>query len=1006
MFLAISSGFKPLSSERCVVSLIAAFCLLAGGATRPLAAGTTNETGQYLLKNWTTADGLPDDTVRAIVESRDGYFWLGTAHGLARFDGVRFKVFNSANTPSFFSDDVYWMHEDQRGLLWVSTRRGLFRHQGGVFKVTTLGPNAPPEYYLHPAEDKAGRVWFHDAGRLIRWDGTNLATVPLTGGDPEFIYDICAAADGGLWLAGRSTLWRCHDGKLEPTRVSPPPHIITTAPDGQFWGLVGGRRLFKLSGEVWSEVADFGEERCGTVFAAPNGDVWVGAGSRNRAFRLRNGIQTEINQSDGLEGNRAIGFCEDRDGNIWLGMNGAGVYRLREPRLKLYNRKHGLQALSLASVGQDADGDIFVNVMGWTLHRFDGNSFTPITISTETEDYVGPTSLMPAHAGGLWAGTYSGTLARIVNGKVVERIGGQTGTRALFTDRNGELWRGTRMGGLEYFSGTNLTLYTTKDGLWLNGIHCLAQSQDGDMWVGTEDGLNRIHQGKISRLGTGDGLPHQFVTALAVDSRGTLWAATLGGGLAAWDGAKFRAVTTQHGLPDDTVTQLIEDDEQFMWVGTRAGLWRVATARLHELLAGKISVADGTLVGRNDGLPRPDSWTEYQPAAIKARDGRLWFCTRSGVVVIDPKRYSKPASPPVVRLEEISIDGVTVELGNSPTSLFQVPPGRHRLEIRFTGISPSEAELVRFRYRLAGYDADWVEAGLNRVASYSRVPPGRYEFYVHAANNDGVWSRARARIPVVVAPTFWQTTLFRALVVVGLLGMGPAFYFWRVRKFERRRAAQEAFARRLLESQEQERKRIAAELHDSLGQNLLVIKNRAALALAQQDQPGKMVAHVSEVSAMASAAIHEVRGIAQNLRPFQLDELGLTKSIASMARKLGDASPIEVVSQLDDVDGALPAEFEIHFYRVVQESLNNIVKHSQARRATIDLRRESGQLRLTITDDGRGFALESREQTVGLGLRNITERVRAMGGRITFHSRPAAGTRVEIELPARPRAVG
>jgi signal transduction histidine kinase len=233
------------------------------------------------------------------------------------------------------------------------------------------------------------------------------------------------------------------------------------------------------------------------------------------------------------------------------------------------------------------------------------------------------------------------------------------------------------------------------------------------------------------------------------------------------------------------------------------------------------------------------------------------------------------------------------------------------------------------------------------------------------------------------------------------LGSGPGFYLWRMRRLEDRRAAQEAFARKLIDSQERERKRIAAELHDSLGQNLLVIKNRAVLALAQRNQPEKMAAHVTEVSAMASAAIHEVREIAQNLRPFQLDELGLTKSIVAMARNLGDASQIEFQTELDDLDGALPPESEINFYRVVQECLNNIVKHSGATQAVIRSSKASRAIRLTLADNGCGFhvSLVAAGGNGGSGLGNITERARTMGGTVVFHSHPGKGTRVAIVVP-------
>lgn len=468
--------------------------------------------------------------------------------------------------------------------------------------------------------------------------------------------------------------------------------------------------------------------------------------------------------------------------------------------------------------------------------------------------------------------------------------------------------------------------------------------------------MNRIEGERITRFGAAEGLGHPFVSALCVDSRGTLWAGTLGGGLSAWNGRRFVTLTTHEGLPHDTVEQLLEDDFGHLWLGTRLGLMRVALTQLHDFIAGKTRVVTGTLIGRDEGLLRPNFWTEYQPASLKTRDGRLWFCTGSGLVEIDPRRFARSAAAPIVHIEEVAVDGsLKSEIGN-PKAEIVIAPGSERLEVRYTGISPSEPEQVRFRYRLAGYDRDWVEAGRTRFASYSKLPPGRYTFEVKAANNDGVWNETRAALAFVVQPTFWQTRWFRGALAV--LGLGAIFavHRWRIARLERRRAAQEVFSRKLIDSQEQERQRIAAELHDSLGQNLLVIKNRAALALAQQAHPEKMAAQVQEVSAMASAAVREVRAIAQNLRPFQIDELGLTKAIRAMTQTMGDASGIEFTADFDDVDHALPPEFEISFYRTVQECLSNVVKHSQARTATLTLRRAADALHLSVSDDGRGFA--------------------------------------------------
>ncbi len=963
---------------------------------------TPDSPDDYLIKNWTTGDGLPENTVRAIVETRDGYLWVGTANGLARFDGVRFTRFDSANTPALLSADIFALQEDPQGGLWINTRRGTVRYADGRFETMRRLGDGPQVALRNLAVDTEGHFWMHTTDALVCWNGVRLEPIALPNG-PDGIIRLCAAREGGLWLAARNGLWRYRDGSTVKVEVSPVPELLTTSRDGTLWGLVGERRLFALRDGIWSEEADLGSEPCTSLYCAPSGDVWIGSYIGNRAFRFRAGQLVEIDERQGLEGNRAIVFREDREGNLWLGMNGAGLYRLRERRLQLFRRGDGLKNLSLSSICQDATGTVMVNVMGQTLHRFANGRFEPVAVATTGEPYEYPTALMPAQAGGVWAGTFFGSLPRIMQERVVESVGSDSGTRALFIDRDGDLWRGTRTGGVEHFWGTNVTRFTTNEGLSFDNVYCLAQDHSGAIWAGTEEGLNRIEGKRVTCFGKAEGLGHHFISALCVDSRGTVWAGTLGGGLSGWNGSRFVTLTTREGLADDAVQQLLEDDCGQLWIGTRAGLMRVALDHLHEFLAGRLRVIAGTLVGRNEGLPRPDCWTEYQPAGIKARDGRLWFCTSSGVVLIDPQRFATPAPPPIVHIEELTVNGQIVAESHGRPVAITVPAGGQRIEIHYTGLSPSSPELVRFRYRLIGYDHDWVDAGRNRSVNYTHLPPGRYEFHVTAANNDGVWNEAGVTAVLIVEPAVWQTTWFRGLLLVAFLGSGPAFYRWRVRRLEARRAAQETFAHRLIDSQEQERKRIAAELHDSLGQNLLVMKNLATLALTQQNQPDRMAAHLGEVSAMASTAIREVRHIAQNLRPFQLDELGLTQAIATMIRNLEDSSHIHFHTNLSNIDRALPAELEINLYRIVQECLNNVVKHSHAKAVFIHLRREAGGLKLTISDDGQGFdpAAVSRSTEGGFGLSNITERAHALGGKVTFHSGRGEGTRVELVVPAR-----
>ncbi len=971
-------------------------CLVSGFALA-VATGLARTPDDFLVRNWSTVDGVPHNTVRALIQSRDGYLWMGTANGVARFDGVRFVVFNTVNTPGLPADDIFGLYEDRSGDLWLRTRQGVVRRHNGRFNLAPRQASGPTEGLFSFAEDADGQLWFLGIRGLARWDGEQIVSVPMPTGAPSALNHFCAAPDGGLWLTDRQGLWRFRDGRCELIPVSPPPDLIAAGRDGRVWGLHGSRGLFVLSNRQWSPVTALDGEPCETLYLAPNGDLWIGSRVRTVAFRVRDGTVNRVGFEQGLEGNRVIDFVRDSEGNVWLGANAGGLFRLRERRVRVYDRSDGLESLNTSSLVQLHDGALMVNVMGRTLHRFAGGRFEPMRLP----DYSDPTALARAQAGGVWAGLFSGNLRRIVDGREVERLGSANGTRALFTDREGRLWRGLRTTGIERFEGTNQTRFSTNEGLSFPNVYCFAQDRDGAVWAGTEKGLNRIVNDRVTRFGAAEGLGHGFISALCVDSRGTLWAGTLGGGLSAWNGTRFVTLNTREGLPSDTIEQVIEDDLGNLWLGTRVGLVRASLQQLHDCLGGRARVLTTTLLARNEGLERPNFWTEYQPATLKTTDGRLWFCTGSGLVEIDPRRFAAAAPPPVVQIEELALDGTPIPKTDPQWSELTLGPNPQRLEIRFTGLSPSNPELVRFRHRLEGYDADWVEAGHARAASYSKLPPGRYMFEVKAANNDGVWSERPATLPLVVRPAYWQTSWFRAaLLFLGLTAIYAA-HRARVSRMERRRAEQDIFARRLIDSQEQERKRIAAELHDSLGQNLLVIKNRAALALTQQAQPEKMLAQFRQVADMASAAVREVRDIAQNLRPFQIDELGLTKAIRAMARSLGDASNLTITTDLDDVDRSLPVEFEISLYRTVQESLNNVVKHAQAKSAHVTLRRSADTLHLSVSDDGRGFspAQAASPPAPGFGLKNIVERVRGMGGVCKIDSQPEAGTRIEIRIP-------
>ncbi len=950
---------------------------------------------EYLIRNWSTVDGLPDTTVRAITQDREGYLWVGTAGGIARFDGIRFRSFTTGNTPALVSDNVYDLAADASGRLWIATSHGLAVREHDEFRWydTPDGPGPNPVFGV--VADGAGQVWVQSRKRFLRHDGRRFQSMPVDPSAIQFILD----PSGGIWAGGPKGVERWNGTAFEPVPETASVDSMAVDRTGRIWMLRFPNDLSVLEAGKVRAVQSPGPGWFQALSALPSGDVWVGARVGSEAVRYRNGALHRVDAADGLHGARPICFFEDRAGNLWIGANRGGLFRLREPRLKLYRTGTDLPPGAVLSIAADAAGIIHVGIMGAGLLAFDGNRFQPLSVGDPRSPLFLATSVIGARQGGVWTGTQFGGLRRWTDQGLSGSTGRPAGTRVFLNDRSGRLWRGTFSSGLDCHEGGGIRTYTTTNGLSSDAITALVEGSEGSIWVGTEKGLSRILESRITRFSIADGLGHEWVRSLCVDSDGMLWVGTAGGGLSAWKDGRFVTLGVAHGLPNGRVDLILDDGQNNLWIGTPSGLTRLSLADLRQFVLGRVRVVHGTTFGAEDGLPVPQFGTGFHPAAMADANGKLWFCSDSGVVLIDPARFPDPAPAPKVHIEEVWADGSRLPSTVARDGV-ELPPGTERLEILFTGLELSAPDRVRFRYRLEPYDPDWVDGQNHRSARYSKLRPGTYRFRVDAANNDGTWSAPGDGLTVIVKPEVWQTPWFRGGIAA--TGIACTFLLYRVRSraHAQRRAVEESFTRQLIESQEIERSRIADELHDSLGHGLLVIKNRASLAVGQPPDSARLVAHLREVSTMATEAIREVRSIARNLRPFQLDELGLTKSIAAAIRNLADSSDIEFHVSMDPVDEALAPDARINFYRIVQECLNNVVKHSQARSATVGLRWNDHSLRLTVSDDGCGFRPPepSLLAAAGFGLGNIAQRARTLGGHATFESEPGRGTRVTVEV--------
>jgi len=693
-------------------------------------------------------------------------------------------------------------------------------------------------------------------------------------------------------------------------------------------------------------------------------------------------------------------IVEDRDGNLWLGTDGDGLFAVRKEVVKTYSEAQGLVARNVYPIIQARDGAIWIGAWAGGLSRFKDGTFTNYT----PRDGIAPAGVTALHEdrdGRLWIATNSGGLQTFHNGRfaAVERgvVPDGSVVKAIHQDRSGAIWLGTQYGVVRHQDGAS-KVFASKDGLAGDDVRVIVESRTpGRLWFGTYVGLTRWQDGALTRWTREDGLPATTIRAIYEDDDGILWIGTYDGGLLRFDGRRFTHVTTRDGLFSDGVFQVLEDRRGYLWMSSNRGISRVRKQELNELAAGSRRGIVAIAYGKGDGMLNVECNGGLWPAGVEARDGSLWFPTQDGVAVIDPGAVPSNPHPPPVVIESFLLDREPIVPVPSGQPL-RLAPGRSTFEIGYTSLSFINPEHVRFKYRLDGLDGDWVDASTRRTAYYSHVPPGHYTFTVIAANSDGVWNRDGSSLAIVVLPPYYRTWWFLSLMGAAAAALVVVTLKRREARLTSAHAAQQAFTHQLIASQEAERKRIAAELHDSLGQRLVVIKNLAVLASTAN--PDAARERVVEIASEAHHAIAEVREISQNLRPSELDRVGLTKALTGLVRKTRGASAIALTADVDPMDGVFAKDEEVNVYRVVQESLNNVLKHSGATRASLTVRRAGPHVQIAIEDNGRGF-LPSNDGSgavrhAGFGLIGIAERVSLLGGRSEIHSAPGQGTRIDI----------
>lgn len=976
-----------------------------------------NVTAQYRFDSWTTDNGLPQNGVRSIAQTPDGYLWFTTLDGLVRFDGIKFTVFNKSNTKGIINNRFWFLQSFADGSVWAATDSGdLTIYRDNQF--TSFSAEEVPDSQIigiHPDQNGEPLI---ETGKKFIYLRDGKFVIGKTVEKRETPIHIIKGNSSGKWkITPTETIYE-KDGKTEIYSLKLDSFSsynlnFYEEKSGGLWASEVGKLYFLKDGKIteYNEkdgvpqntlAHSFWEESDGSLWFATGNFSFSGVG----LVRFKDGRFNRFGLQQGLSNNRIFYVFKDREGTIWLATD-KGLNRLRRQIIKPFSVKDGLINNETYPILKASDDTVYIGtVEGLSIYR-DGKFVNQMFYCRQALlSKASIQSLWEDAKGRVWIGTIS-CLGILENGAIREVTQFSDTPKAFYairSDRHNDLWLGTEHHGVfQYRDGKIIQHYTTANGLPSNDVKVIHEDGTGDLWFGTFGGLAHFKNGKFINYRINEGLPSNLVRSITEDADGNLWIGTYDGGLARFKDGKFFNFNTDNGLFNNGVFAIMDDEHGNFWMSSNKGIFRASKQQLNDFADGKSDRYESFSYGKDDGMLTTECNGGRQPSAIKDSAGKIWFPTLEGIAVVDPKNLGTNPLPPPVEIETVAIDRENVNIGKNTAII--LTPAQNYLDIEYTALSFIKSEQIKFRYKLEGLDKNWVDAGTRRTVNYSYLPSGEYVFRVIAANADGIWNNQGKSIKIIVLAPIYKTWRFWFSLFIILAIVSYLIYRYRIKQLQKLNAAQESFSRQLIESQEAERKRIAQELHDGLGQNLLVIKNRALLGLTAKENREKADEQFSEIQESVTDALAEVRTIAYNLRPLHIERLGLSSTIEEMIEDIEAASEISINCDIENIDETFSKENEINIYRIIQEVLNNIVKHSEAKRASVTIFRENQKIVLTIKDDGKGFDVAKVSDRKGLGLNGISERVKILGGNYSIESEIGQGTTVSIEIKSEPTAI-
>jgi signal transduction histidine kinase/ligand-binding sensor domain-containing protein len=951
---------------------------------------------QYSRGVWTQAQGLPQDTIRAITQTEDGYLWLGTDEGLSSFDGYDFVTItrgdgslpnNATNTLATGPDRSLWIGtpggltryrnhqfktfttkdglpddavsslvEDRKGALWIVAGSFLSRFENGKFynyAVDSLMPvRAPRVVYL----DRQGVIWVAGLDGLIKLSGGSF--VPVLGPEDmsgNLITTMIKDRDNNVWLGGLKSLMLLKpDGKLRNFYGHGHPENSVSSlwedHDGNLWAgtSIGLRRLNgrPSNGEPAARDSDVDSVRC--LFEDREGNLWVGRSSGLNRFQDER--FTIFGHAEGLPLDKPITVRQDQKGEVWIGYDGGGVVAFQDGMIRTYTTRNGLVSNRIQSIRETANGDLLIST-GEGLSRMHAGQFSNFVVSEP--------------------------LSRPFTFDAME-------------DRNGSLWLATPSG-VYQMKGSRAHNILPGGPTMNDSAVVLAEDRDGSIWAGSYGkGLWHIRDGQTRRFTVTDGLSSDRIRSLYVDHDGTLWIGTWGGGLSSFRNGVFTRYGEANGLLSDNVWHVEDDSNGSLWLSTPRGICRISKRDIRDFSAGRIRTLSPVNYGMADGLPTAQcAPTQVGGGGTRTTDGRLWFPTSRGLAVTDPRAavHEQAEPAPIVQFIDVAADNQRVNISSGAV----IKAGSKHVQLRFTGIHLSDPERVHYDYKLEGLDSDWISAANRRAVNYIGLPRGRYRFWVRASvPGQGA---SEASLALQVLPHFYEQAYFLWLAVFCSLAAAYGLYQLHLRQIRRRFALVLA-----------ERARIAREIHDTLVQGFVGISAQLAVALKSNGNDDAARQHVMVARKMARHSLTEAKRSMVDLRAAPLQGRDLTSALSLVARRWagGSSTPVEI--EISGVPGQLSQELEQNVLRIAQEAVTNAMNHAEATRIWIHLYFVAASLTLEVKDDGRGFDpsgvfLPAEGQ---FGLMGMRERAERLNGQLELTSAPGNGTQVRACFPIDP----